>query len=83
VWRSVRAGGDTKTPKSRRTLALPKRCVEALKFSRRPQEEDREPAEKKWRDHDLLLASRVGTPRNPNKVLRSFRIILGRTDLDP
>jgi integrase len=30
VWRSVRRSGDTKTRKSRRTLALPARCVEAL-----------------------------------------------------
>ncbi|MFF4193329.1 hypothetical protein [Nonomuraea sp. NPDC001831] len=27
VWRSVSAVGDTKTPKSRRTLQLPRRCV--------------------------------------------------------
>ena len=27
VWRSVRVGGDTKTRKSRRTLALPERCI--------------------------------------------------------
>ena len=26
VWRAERAGGDTKTPESRRTLALPGRC---------------------------------------------------------
>ena len=31
VWRSVRAGGDTKTKKSRRTLALPQRCVDVLR----------------------------------------------------
>ncbi|MFG3033402.1 site-specific integrase [Streptomyces sp. NPDC048253] len=30
VWRSVRKSGDTKTRKSRRTLALPARCVDAL-----------------------------------------------------
>jgi integrase len=30
LWRSVRAHGDTKTTKSRRTLELPARCVEAL-----------------------------------------------------
>jgi integrase len=30
VWHSVRAGGDTKTVKSRRTLALPVRCVRAF-----------------------------------------------------
>lgn len=31
VWRSVRAKGDTKTRKSRRTLALPQLAVEALR----------------------------------------------------
>jgi hypothetical protein len=31
VWRSERHGGDTKTEKSRRTLAMPRRCVEALR----------------------------------------------------
>ncbi len=31
VWRADRVGGDTKTPKSRRTLALPRRCAEALR----------------------------------------------------
>jgi integrase len=30
VWRAERAGGDTKTPESRRTLA--RKCVEALRF---------------------------------------------------
>ncbi len=31
VWRADRAGGDTKTPKCRRTLALARRCVEVLR----------------------------------------------------
>ena len=35
VWRSVREGGDTKTRKSRRTLALPQRCVDALRTAAR------------------------------------------------
>ena len=30
VLRSVRAGGDTKTRRSRRALAVPQRCVDAL-----------------------------------------------------
>jgi integrase len=34
VWRSVRTGGDTKTRKSRRTIALAKRCVDALNWQR-------------------------------------------------
>lgn len=32
VWRSVRRGGDTKTATSRRTLELPRRCVEVLRL---------------------------------------------------
>ncbi|MEV4243344.1 hypothetical protein AB0J63_08015 [Streptosporangium canum] len=36
VWRSVREGGDTTTRKSRRSLALPRRRVEALR-EHRPQ----------------------------------------------
>ena len=40
VWRSVRAGGDTKTRKSRRTLALPaaasRRCIEHRDRQARP-----------------------------------------------
>lgn len=34
VYRSVRVGGDTKTAKSRRRLALPTRCVDALRRHR-------------------------------------------------
>ena len=41
VWRSEREGGDTKTDKSRRTLELPQRCVEALRAHQEQQERDR------------------------------------------
>ena len=34
VWRSVRAGGETKTRKSRRALKLPQRCVDVLRDHR-------------------------------------------------
>ncbi|MGW0594806.1 hypothetical protein [Streptosporangium sp. NPDC002607] len=44
VWRSVREGGDTKTRKSRRSLALPRRCVEALREHRTQQAKERETA---------------------------------------
>ncbi|GIH92861.1 hypothetical protein Psi01_34910 [Planobispora siamensis] len=40
VWHSVRAGGDAKTHKSRRTFALPKRCVEVLRRHRQAQREE-------------------------------------------
>jgi integrase len=41
VWRAERAGGDTKTPRSRRTLALRRLCVFALWEQRVRQAKDR------------------------------------------
>ncbi|MBV9092669.1 MAG: site-specific integrase, partial [Streptosporangiaceae bacterium] len=38
VWRSVRAHGDTKTSRSRRTLGLPRLAVEALRDHRESQD---------------------------------------------
>jgi integrase len=75
VWRADRAGGDTKTPKSRRTLALPRKCVEALREHRVRQAEDRLAAGPLRKDHDLVFASAVGTPMDDHNVRRQFRVI--------
>ena len=75
VWRAERAGGDTKTPESRRTLALPRRCVEALREHRVRQAEDRLAAGPLWQDHGLVFASAVGTPMDDHNVRRMFRAI--------
>ena len=75
VWRADRAGGDTKTPKSRRTLALPRRCVEALREHRVRQAQDRLAAGPLWQDHGLVFASTVGTPQDDHNVRRQFRVI--------
>jgi len=57
LWRSEREGGDTKTEKSRRTLALPRCCVEALRQQRDQQERDRQVAGDLWQEH-LCFPSR-------------------------
>ena len=75
VWRAERAGGDTKTPKSRRTLALPRKCVEALREQRVRQAKDRLLAGELWKDHGLVFASTVGTPLDDHNVRRQFRVI--------
>lgn len=75
VWRSDRAGGDTKTPQSRRTLALPKRCILALREQKVRQAEDRLAAGPLWVDHGLVFASAVGTPLDHHNVRREFRSI--------
>jgi len=81
VWRSERHGGDTKTERSRRTLALPRRCVEALGQHMEQQERDRLMAGELWQEHGLVFASRVGTPLTANNVIRAFRLITKKAGL--
>lgn len=83
VWRSVRAGGDTKTQKSRRTLALPRRCVEALLRHRDRQTIAKEQAGESWQENGLVFASKHGTELDAANVRRALRVILKRTDLNP
>lgn len=83
VWRSVRAGGDTKTRKSRRTLALPQRCVDVLREHRERQAEIRRAAGSRWRDNDLVFPSQVGTPSDASHVRRSFRRVVEAAGLNP
>lgn len=70
VWRSVRAGGDTKTKKSRRTLAMPQRCADALSalWDRRTCE-----APKRSKCDCLVFVSQAGTKLDAHNVRRSFR----------
>ncbi len=75
VWRSVRAHGDTKTEKSRRTLALPERAVEALCEHRKRQAEQRLLAGEVWQDHGLVFCTAVGTPLAAGNVRRTFKKI--------
>ncbi|MGY4766491.1 site-specific integrase [Kribbella sp. CWNU-51] len=81
VWRSVREGGDTKTRKSRRTLALPALCVTALRVQHRLQADDRERAGARWQEHHLVFASMVGTDLLAGNVRRGLRLILDRAGL--
>jgi integrase len=66
VWRSVRAGGDTKTKKSRRTLKLPARCVTAL----RDLWSSEFPPPKAGQ---LVFPNGVGAERTDTVVLRAVR----------
>ena len=75
VYRSVRASGDTKTPKSRRVLKLPIKAVDALNDQRVQQVAARLKAGSLWQDHGLIFTSAVGTPLDRYNVRRSFRTI--------
>ena len=66
-------GGDTKTRKSRRTLALPKRCVDALRDLRDRQVQEGTAAGPRWHSTGLVFTTRYGTALSPENVRRDFR----------
>jgi integrase len=72
VWYSVRTNRDTKTPKSRRTLALPKLAVQRLREHRAKQAAVRLKAST-WDDDGLVFATKTGREMNQNNVIREFR----------
>ena len=81
VWRSDRAGGDTKTRKSRRTLALAQRGVIALKAlwgQRRC--EHAKPAEC---DCQVFVSPRAATPLDAHNVRRESRKVAASAGLNP
>lgn len=73
VWRSVREGGDTKTRKSKRTLALPARCIDALRRQRIQQAADRLLAGPAWQETGLVFTTRAGTAMDAANVRRDLR----------
>lgn len=76
VWRSVRTGGDTKTRKSRRSLAMPQCAVDALKAHRAAQDATRQTAGKHWQEHGLVFPTKRGTPQNDANIRLDFRRVI-------
>jgi integrase len=61
VWRSASRSGDVKTPKSKRSLTLPKRALTALKAHKRRQAAERLAAGDAWQDNNLVFCHEDGT----------------------
>ena len=76
VLRSVRQTGDTKTPRSRRRLAISARVVEALRAHRAALSTSPAP-------DALVFATRNGTELDRHNVLRAFRRVVAAAGLDP
>jgi integrase len=71
VWRSDRTGGDTKTPRSRRTLRLAQIAVAALHQRKAAQAADRLKAGKMWQDTGLVFTTTVGTMFDQHNIRRA------------
>ena len=62
VWRSASQSGDTKTPKSKRSLELPKRAVVALTAHKARHAKERAAAGEAWHDNNLVFCHENGDP---------------------
>ena len=82
LWRSVRAGGETKTKRSRRTLELPALCIDALREHRQRQVAQRVRMGQQWVDNDLVFATRYGTELDAANVRRAFRTVAAAAGLE-
>ena len=81
VWRSVRAHGDTKTNRSRRTLKLPEIAAEALRGQQRRQVGERARAGDQWQEHGLVFTTSVGTAFESHNLRREFRKVTAAAGL--
>jgi integrase len=56
IWRSASKTGETKTPKSKRSLILPKRAIVALKAHKARQDSERREADEAWHANNLVTS---------------------------
>jgi integrase len=73
VWRSVRAHGETKTERSRRTLGLPAAAVQALRAWSDSQAEERVAAADGWQDTELVFTTHHGAALDAGNVRKMFK----------
>jgi integrase len=73
VWRSVRTHGETKTERSRRTLALPAAAVQALRAWADNQADERLAAGQDWQDTGLVFTSHLGAALDAGNVRKMFK----------
>ncbi|MFF3380963.1 tyrosine recombinase XerC [Streptomyces sp. NPDC002680] len=83
VWRSVRKHGETKTRKSRRTIALPKQVVDVLEEHLSWQKKERASKGKEWDPAGRVFTTRTGEPLDAANVRRDFKAIVKKAGLKP
>jgi integrase len=73
VWRSVRAHGETKTERSRRTLGLPAAAIQALRAWSGSQASERLAAGERWQDTGLVFTNHLGAALDAGNVRKMFK----------
>ncbi len=81
VLRADRAGGDTKTPRSRRVLQLAQMPVGALREWQVDQAAEREAAGSHWQDTGRVFTTATGTPLGARHIRKMFQDVCERAGL--
>jgi len=87
VRRLPRGGGlqlvPIKTKAGYRLVRLGEQGMSALRDQRRRVDQARLLAGERWRDHDLIFPSAVGTPIEPRRVYTEFQAVLAAAGVSP
>jgi integrase len=70
-----------KTMRSRRTVALPKNLVIALKEHKGRQEEEEDTVGERWRNSGLVFTTAIGTPIEPRNLNRHFNALCDKAGI--
>src|SRR6266567_1263020 len=81
VWQSASRTGDVKTPKSKRSLVLPKRAVTALQAHRKRQAAERLAAGAAWQDNNLVFCHEDGRMYTSDALNWRFGKMTRRADI--
>ena len=81
VWRSASKSGDTKTPKSKRSLELPKRAIAALTAHKQRQARERQAAGGAWHDNGLVFCHENGDPYTSDQLNWRFSKMTRKADI--
>ncbi|MEV7321100.1 site-specific integrase [Streptomyces sp. NPDC093970] len=76
VWRSMRRHGDTKTRRSRRSLAMPQQTVAVMRAHKRRELAECVAAGEEWTEDRLVFPTDAGELRSALNVRRNFRSLL-------
>jgi len=72
---------EPKTERANRTLQLPDFCISALRAHRVRLHQERLVKGSRWRDHNLVFPSTVGTPMEPRNLTRQFHEMCARASI--
>ncbi len=72
---------EPKSARGRRTVTLPPETLDVLATHRQELDREREQAEHKWQDHDLVFPSPLGRPRDMSYLSFTFHRGLKRAGL--